>query len=406
MRPDRGWMLRRKDQFGSVTEEFRNGIDGFIQVAKRDPKFADVTGRIPCPCGKCRNRYWDISFNVEKHLYHHGFMDGYTNWTLHGEERWVDVVSSGQDRVEENTNPYHDMVMNAFSIRSNPEVQEVEEDPNPSAKKFFNLLKNTDEPLWDGCKNHTRFSAVTQLLNLKSEFNMSVSCYDRMIAIIKSMLPESERLPENLYRSKRMVSELGLGYEKIDACPNHCMLYYKENSDKNVCLVCKESRFKPKTTTKNKDVPYLVLRYFPIIPRLQRLFMIVNTSKYMQWHADGVRQHESMMTHPANAEAWKKFNTAHPKFALDPQNVRLGLCTDGFNPFSNSSSPYSCWRIFLTPYNLPPSMCMKREYIFLTLMVPGPKSLGKSLDVYLQPLIDELKILWYIGINTFDAWKK
>ena len=87
------------------------------------------------------------------------------------------------------------------------------------------------------------------------------------------MLLESERLPENLYKSKRMVSELGLAYEKIDACPNRCMLYYKENSDKNVCLVCKEPRFKPKTTTQHKDVPYSVLRYFPIIPRLQPLYV-------------------------------------------------------------------------------------------------------------------------------------
>jgi len=39
------------------------------------------------------------------------------------------------------------MVMNAFHARSNPEVQEVEEDPNPSAKKFFNLLKSVNEPL-------------------------------------------------------------------------------------------------------------------------------------------------------------------------------------------------------------------------------------------------------------------
>ena len=144
MRPDKGWMLRRKDQFGSIIEEFRNCVDGFIQVAKRDPKFADVTGRIPCPCGKCRNRYWDISFNVEKHLYHHGFMDGYTNWTLHGEERWTNGASIVQDRVEGSTNPYHDMVMNAFHARSNLEVQEVEEDPNPSAKKFFNLLKSAE----------------------------------------------------------------------------------------------------------------------------------------------------------------------------------------------------------------------------------------------------------------------
>jgi len=60
---------------------------------------------------------------------------------------------------------------------------------------------------------------------------MSVNCYDQMISIIKGMLPESERLPENLYSSKKMVNELGLGYEKINAYPNHCMLYYKENSE-------------------------------------------------------------------------------------------------------------------------------------------------------------------------------
>lgn len=52
-----------------------------------------------------------------------------------------------------------------------------------------------------------------------------------------------------------MVNELGLGYKKIDACPYHCMLYYKENSDKNECLVCKESRFKSKASTNQKDVP-------------------------------------------------------------------------------------------------------------------------------------------------------
>jgi len=31
MRPDKGWMLRRKDQFGSITEEFRNGVDGLFK---------------------------------------------------------------------------------------------------------------------------------------------------------------------------------------------------------------------------------------------------------------------------------------------------------------------------------------------------------------------------------------
>nr|GFC47723.1 hypothetical protein [Tanacetum cinerariifolium] len=30
----------------------------------------------------------------------------------------------------------------------------------------------------------------------------------------------------------------------------------------------------------------------------------------------------------------------------------------------------------------------------LTLLIPGPKSPGKDIDVYLRPLIDDLKVLW------------
>ena len=108
---------------------------------------------------------------------------------------------------------------------------------------------------------------------------------------------------------------------------------------------------------------------------------------------DGVRQDESVITHPADAEAWKQFDSTHPIFAQESRNIRLGLCTDGFNPFGSSATPYSCWPVFVTPYNFPPSMCMRKEYIFLSLVIPGPKSPGKSLDVYLRPLIDELKIL-------------
>jgi len=80
------------------------------------------------------------------------------------------------------------MIIDASFGRIN---SEVEEDPNPSTAKFFNLLKDVDEPLWDGCKRHTKLSTTTQLLNLKSEFNMSVNCYDQMISLIKGMLPDS-----------------------------------------------------------------------------------------------------------------------------------------------------------------------------------------------------------------------
>src|SRR4051812_38091597 len=51
-------------------------------------------------------------------------------------------------------------------------------------------------------------------------------------------------------------------------------------------------------------------------------------------------------------------------------------------------------------------MCMRREVMFLTALIPGDKSPGMKIDVYLQPLIDELKSLWQVGLRTYDVAKK
>ena len=88
---------------------------------------------------------------------------------------------------------------------------------------------------------------------------------------------------------------------------------------------------------------------------------------------------------------------------LKPRNIRLGLCSDGFTPHSVSAAPYSCWPVFVTPYNLPPEMCMTSPYIFLNCVIPGPRNPKVLIDVYLQPLIDELKQLWVQGVETFDV---
>ena len=45
---------------------------------------------------------------------------------------------------------------------------------------------------------------------------------------------------------------------------------------------------------------------------------------------------------------------------------------------------------------------MKPEYLSLCLIIPGPKSPGQDIDVYMQPLVKELKELWEIGVETYD----
>ncbi|KAG8370934.1 hypothetical protein BUALT_Bualt13G0034900 [Buddleja alternifolia] len=127
----------------------------------------------------------------------------------------------------------------------------------------------------------------------------------------------------------------------------------------------------------------------------------------MRWHfllKESLGE-EGKLLHPRDGEAWKHFDRTHPTFAAETRNVRLTCSTDGFNPHNQTSRPYSCCLVIVTPYNLPPWMCMDHPYMFLTLLVPGPKSPGRSLDVYLQPLIDELKTLWNDGVETYDVSK-
>lgn len=49
---------------------------------------------------------------------------------------------------------------------------------------------------------------------------------------------------------------------------------------------------------------------------------------------------------------------------------------------------------------------MKRKFIFLTLLISGPKQPGNKIDVYLAPLIDDLKALWEGVDGMYDAYKE
>jgi len=142
--------------------------------------------------------------------------------------------------------------------------------------------------------------------------------------------------------------------------------------------------------------------YFPLIPRLKRLYSSMAIAPHMRWYAEN-RRDPSILSHPSDGEAWKHFDRMHPKFSQDLGNVRLGLCADGFNLFGQYGKSYSCWPVILTPYNLPPSMCMKREFMFLIVLVPGPSNPKHKIDVFLQLLIDELCTLWTEGILTYDV---
>ncbi|XP_013632806.1 PREDICTED: uncharacterized protein LOC106338356 [Brassica oleracea var. oleracea] len=99
-------------------------------------------------------------------------------------------------------------------------------------------------------------------------------------------------------------------------------------------------------------------------------------------------------------------NAKYPTFVAEERNMRLGLSTDGFNPFNMKNSMYSFWPLLLVNYNLPPDLCMKKENIMLSLLIPGPQQPGNSIDIYLEPLIEDLNHMWSSGELVYDAFTR
>jgi hypothetical protein len=122
------------------------------------------------------------------------------------------------------------------------------------------------------------------------------------------------------------------------------------------------------------------------------LYMAEPIASHMLWHKKH-RVDDDTMRHPADSLAWKHLDNEEKQFASDARNVRLGLASDGFNPFGQMNVAYSTWHVILIPYNFPAWLCLKQSYWIMSMIIPGPKSPGNNIDVYLQPLIDELNDL-------------
>ncbi|CAL9017719.1 unnamed protein product, partial [Prunus brigantina] len=387
-------------------DEYLDGIEDFIEFARRHNPGAN---RIRCPCKRCNNTLWETIENVGFHLVRNGMIETYSIWHLHGEQ--LDNASSSNatrvDNVEPIVDPNEqvmDIINDAFPFASTNINQEGEDDvptPMDSAEfeQYEKLLKNANQELYPGCKSFSVLTAIVELMHGKIKYRMSNLCFDYFLGVFKRMLPEDNCLPKDHKHAQKVLNGLGLGYEKIHACKNNCMLFYKEYETLDTCPICNESRFKLTSQNRTTKVPQKVMRYLPLKPRLQRLYMSTHTAADMRWHKEK-RVDDDVMRHPADGEAWKEFDRTFPDFVADPRNVRLGLATDGFNPYGVLNQHHSTWPIFVFPYNLPPWKCMKKEYMMLTVLITEDP--GRSIDVYLRPLVDELKDLWANGVRTYD----
>ncbi|KAL5583241.1 hypothetical protein UlMin_015683 [Ulmus minor] len=257
--------------------------------------------------------------------------------------------------------------------------------------QYDDLFTALNSELYPGVSSFSSLNFLVKLMHLKVMNKWTNKSFDELLKLLKLAFPKMD-LVESHYEAKKLMTKMGLGYQSIHVCKNDCALFWNENSTSETCPVCSESRWKMQAGRRTgKNVPHKVLRYFSLAPRLKRLFATSKAAKLMRWHRAGKSTDDNVMRHPVDGGAWKDFDRKHPVFADDVRNVWLGLAADGFNPFNNMSISYSMWPVVLITYNLPPW-------------------LWKDMDVFLLPLIEELKekvfkmravLLW--TVNDFPA---
>ncbi|KAL8143321.1 hypothetical protein V2J09_016353 [Rumex salicifolius] len=89
-------------------------------------------------------------------------------------------------------------------------------------------MKYALEELYAGCSSYSKLFFLLNLFHLKTKFKWSAESVNMLLKLLSDAFSQS-----------RMIKDLGLGYEKIDACPNDCILYWVIHQGWVVVLLAK-----------------------------------------------------------------------------------------------------------------------------------------------------------------------
>ncbi|GJW71278.1 putative transposon, En/Spm-like protein [Tanacetum coccineum] len=365
---DKSWMRTSRTK-----KQYIDGVEAFIKYAVHnvqkmrniDPRGNKQQLMMPCPCTTCLNHIEHKVEEVQFHLFKYRIDLSYIKWDKHGEKD--EQATTAQIPINATTKFVDDTDFDMdFGLEIPTDAPAIVEMVNAIKEsfddlaKFQELLLDAEKPLYKGCPDFTKLSAIVKLLNLKGKYGASDKFFTELLGLLKKMLPAGNEMVEKTYQAKKLMRMIGSGYKKIHVCSNNCILYWKDNKEYTVCPTCGISRWKVDNKTH---------KVYENIP----------------------------------AKAWRTIDEKFPEIAKDPRNLRLGISADGVE-VNSGTRHHSVWPFLSVIYNLPPWLCMKRKFIMLSVLTSG--YLGNDIDVFLEPLVDDLHTLFETGVDTYDASTK
>ncbi|XP_076928302.1 uncharacterized protein LOC143592226 [Bidens hawaiensis] len=278
---DRSWMYFTP----RTSQTFVNGVSTFLNFA-----FARACANgdtIKYPCTHCLNMKFQSRQIVLDHLICSGFRPKYLKWVYHGEDTTTTSTSTTLDEEEVFHHEMNEMLNENFQPGGTGEkihenTSNNTQETNNKGSNFDNLVKEAEENVYPNCK-YNKLSCVVHLYHLTCLNGWNNKSLTMLLEFLKDLLPEGNVLPKTTQQVKRIMANMGLGYEKIHACPNGCMLFWDNKEEYKVYSFCGSSRWKiHEANLEYEECPpskkaSKLLRWFPLKPRLQRLFMSSKT---------------------------------------------------------------------------------------------------------------------------------
>ena len=124
-------------------------------------------------------------------------------------------------------------------------MQKKDSETEKERLKFEQMLDDHKKLLYPNCEDgHKKLGSTLELLQWKAEIGCTDLGFEKLLTIMKKLLPKNNELPTSTYEAKKVVCPLGLEVLKIHACPNDCILYRDEYENLTECPVCTALRYK------------------------------------------------------------------------------------------------------------------------------------------------------------------
>jgi galactose-1-phosphate uridylyltransferase len=104
------------------------------------------------------------------------------------------------------------------------QAEVTEDPPTTEVEAFFKLLKASEELLHEHTEV-TLLTFITRPMAIKSKYFFFNNYYNDLVKLISDILSKPHKMPKDMYQSKKMMSALGMKYEKINMCPDNYMFF-------------------------------------------------------------------------------------------------------------------------------------------------------------------------------------